>query len=90
MRILVGFFYSLVSAVITIILYFCLSPIFYSLHFLLPTGPNMFYTPSFASTVSFVLNSGWVWLILWVLISAVITWFTQIFRREQTREEYQY
>jgi hypothetical protein len=90
MKVLTGFFYSLASAVITLCLYFCLSPIFSQLHILLPTSHNTFFTPALESTYSFVLNSGWVWLILWILISAIMIWFAQIFKREQLREEYLY
>lgn len=85
---IIGFTGTLVSAIITIICYYVFSPLFnVVLPSMLPAEYSEYYTPALEANFNFIWGSAWIWVIFWILLSAIIIWFGQMFLKEQLRQE---
>lgn len=88
-RALFGFFYTLVSSAVTIMFYLAFSPLFsVFLPALKPTHEIIFFSPLLSSLMDYLFLSGWIWILFWGALEAIMLWIGQIFLKEQTREEY--
>lgn len=88
-RTLFGFFYTLVSGAATILLYLAFSPVFsVILPALRPSSDIIFFSPFLQNLMDYIFVDGWVYVLFWIVLDAILLWFGQIFRKEQQREEY--
>jgi len=86
MRLVFGFLTTLLFSVIAVVLLFSLSPIFSTIQLLEPEL-SVLYTPATKYLVDLAMTKGWITVILFIVIGAVITWGLQIFRKEELEEE---
>lgn len=77
----------LITAAIMVIIYFCMSPIFWVLHQLMPSDV-LFLTPFLESQLFFTWDNLWIWFVLFVVIYTIILGFVQIFLKEQRQGYY--
>ena len=90
MRIVVGFFLALVSAVIAFFVYIGFSPIFSMLNAMKPGIDTTHMTPGLDASLTFAWGSGWIYLVLFIVIFSVLVIFVQIYLKEQRRQDYYY